>query len=185
MVKRGASIVAVLLTGLCYTPTNAHVVSAAGRDFAYTSTSGGRVTRVWDGDTVVITPPWGRSFTCRLYGIDAPETPGKGVPGQPHGAAAAAKLRKLVLGRDVAVKLTGERSYKRQIGIIMLDGVDVNQEMVRRGYAWAYVRYLRRPYVSDYLGAEQKARQARRGLWRDRNPMPPWEFRRMLRKWRR
>ncbi|MRR39084.1 nuclease, partial [bacterium] len=33
----------------------------------------------------------------------------------------------------------------------------------------------------SYLAAEQEARQAGRGLWRDRNPMPPWEFRRKLR----
>ena len=181
MGKRISLSGAALLAGLFCTLANAYVVSAV----AYTLASGGRVTRVWDGDTVVITPPRGRSFTCRLYGIDAPETSRKGVPGQPYGAAAAAKLRKLVLGRDVEVKLTGEQSYKRQIGIIMLDGVDLNQEMVRRGYAWAYVRYLRRPFASAYLGAEEDARRARRGLWRDRNPMPPWEFRGKLRRDRR
>ncbi|GLI39723.1 thermonuclease family protein [Geobacter hydrogenophilus] len=174
--KRTALIAAALLAGLSGVPAGGDGAAADGRNLA----SGGRVTRVWDGDTVVITPQGGKAYTCRLYGIDAPETPKKGVPGQPYGAAAAAELRRLVLGRNVAVELTGEQSYRRQVGIILLDGVDLNREMARRGYAWAYVRHLRRPHVSAYLGAEQEARQARRGLWRDRNPMPPWEFRRNL-----
>jgi len=171
----GLSVLAVLV-GL--------VVVGAGWDLSLAA--GGRVTRVWDGDTVVIRPAGGgRSYTCRLYGIDAPETPKEGIPGQPYGQAAAAQLRRMVLGREVAVEFTGEQSYGRQVGIIILNGVDLNQEMVRRGYAWAYVRHLRRPHISAYLAAEQEARQARRGVWRDSNPMPPWEFRRKLRRDRR
>jgi len=182
MVKRIGLIVAALVAGVAGVQAGGDGALAAGRDRAIVVNDGGRVTRVWDGDTVVIVPPGRRkSFTCRLYGIDAPETPKRGVPGQPYGAASASELRKLVLGQDVAVELTGEQSYGRQVGIILLNGLDLNREMVRRGYAWAYVRHLRRPHASAYLGAEQEARQARRGLWRDRNPMPPWEFRRKLR----
>ncbi|CAG0971878.1 Thermonuclease [Geobacteraceae bacterium] len=180
--KRIGLIVAALLAGMSGVLAGGVGASAAGRDRADAVVAGGRVTRVWDGDTVVIAPPGrGKSYTCRLYGIDAPETPKKGVPGQPYCVASAAELRKLVLSRDVAVELTGEQSHGRQVGIILLNGVDLNREMVRRGYAWAYVRHLRRPHASAYLGAEQEARQARRGLWLDRNPMPPWEYRRKLR----
>lgn len=182
MVKRIGLIVVVLLAGLTGVLTGGDGASATGHDRAGVVIVGGRVTKVWDGDTVVIAPTrTKKSYTCRLYGIDAPETPKKGVPGQPYGAAAGAELRKLVLGRDVAVELTGEQSHGRQVGIILLNGMDLNREMVRRGYAWAYVRHLRRPHASAYLGAEQEARQARRGLWGERNPMPPWEFRRKLR----
>uniref|UniRef100_A0A831TYE0 Nuclease n=1 Tax=Geobacter metallireducens TaxID=28232 RepID=A0A831TYE0_GEOME len=171
----GLSVLAVLV-GL--------VVVGAG--WGVSLAAGGRVTKVWDGDTVVIRPlGGGRSYTCRLYGIDAPETPKDGIPGQPYGQASAAELRRMALGREVAVEFTGEQSHGRQVGIIFLDGRDLNQEMVRRGYAWAYVRHLRRPHASAYLAAEQEARQAGRGLWRERNPVPPWEFRGKLRKDRR
>lgn len=185
--NRTALIVLAVIAELIIMLPGGGVSSAAGRgqeDFSLASS--GRVARVWDGDTVVIEPVGGGSpYTCRLYGIDAPETPKKGVPGQPYGQASGAELRRFVLRRDVRVKFTGGQSHGRLIGIVLLDGMDMNREMVRRGYAWAYVRHLRRPHASAYLGAEQEARQARRGLWRDYNPTPPWEFRRKLRVGRR
>ncbi|MHC4322172.1 MAG: thermonuclease family protein [Planctomycetota bacterium] len=62
--------------------------------------------------------------------------------------------------------------------IVELDGLDINLEMVKRGYAWAYRKYLKRPYTSDYIEAEKRAREKGLGLWKDNNPVPPWEFRR-------
>lgn len=59
---------------------------------------------------------------------------------------------------------------------------DINQEMVREGFAWAYQRYLDRPYASGYIEAEEQARRERRGLWRQGNPVAPWEFRKGLRR---
>jgi len=53
--------------------------------------------------------------------------------------------------------------------------------MVTEGWAWAYRKYLGRPHSSDYMGAEERARARRLGLWRDANPRPPWEFRKALR----
>lgn len=145
--------------------------------------TGDRVTAVKDGDTVVITPAdGGEPYSCRLYGIDTPETPKRGKPGQPYGEEAAEELKRLVLGRVVTVALTGEKTYNRQVGVLHADGTNVNLEMVRRGYAWAYVQYLRRPHASEYLQAEGEARRERRGLWQEPKPTPPWEFRKRLRQ---
>jgi micrococcal nuclease len=144
----------------------------------------GKVMHVKDGDTVVISPVEGGSFfTCRLYGIDAPETnrPRFGQPGQRYGEEASRELKKLILGETVEVTTTGQKTYKREVCLIRKDGVDINLEMVRMGYAWAYRQYLRRPYASDYIEAEKEARAKRLGLWADPNPTPPWEFRRRLR----
>ena len=81
---------------------------------AVESTLTGKVMKVTDGDTVVINPVKDRSFViCRLYGIDAPETPKytrKGrlkKPGQPYGEEATTALKKMILGRTVQVTLTG------------------------------------------------------------------------------
>jgi len=52
--------------------------------------------------------------------------------------------------------------------------------MVKRGYAWAYRRYLKGPYASEYLEAEKVARASQLGLWEQKNPQPPWEFRKMV-----
>jgi endonuclease YncB( thermonuclease family) len=138
----------------------------------------GEVIRVKDGDTVVVRPELGgEAFTCRLYGIDTPETSKRGKMGQPYGGSATKELKTLILGKLVKAHLTGEQSYKREICIIYDEGVNINLEMVKRGYAWAYRQYLEGPHASEYIDAEREARKQRLGLWKDNNPMPPWEFR--------
>ncbi len=142
----------------------------------------GRVMKVTDGDTVTISPVEGGQFyKCRLYGIDAPETPKPGKPGQPFGEEATKELKTLMLGQDVDVEIRDTDRYKRKVCRISKDGMDVNLEMVKRGYAWAYVHYLKRPHASQYIEAERDARAKRLGLWQQSNPQPPWEFRRLLR----
>lgn len=148
--------------------------------FASYKTLQGKIMQVKDGDTVVVSPVEGGQFlTCRLYGIDAPEIAhgrfGKG--GQPYGEEASKELKGLILGQSVEVTTTGAKTYKREVCIIKRDGQDINLEMVKRGAAWAYKQYLKRPYASDYIDAEKQAREKRLGLWRDNNPTPPWEFR--------
>ena len=67
------------------------------------------------------------------------------------------------------------------IGIIYLDSRNINLEMVKEGWAWAYRQYLARPYASEYIDAERQARTKRLGLWQQANPQPPREFRRRVR----
>lgn len=142
----------------------------------------GKVMQVKDGDTVVISPAdGGQFFVCRLYGIDAPETAKRGKPGQSFGEEAKKELKALVLGQLVDVELTGSKTYNREVCIIRKNGVNINLEMVSRGYAWAYTRYLDRPYASEYIAAEREARRQGLGLWQQSNPTPPWEFRKSLR----
>jgi micrococcal nuclease len=137
-----------------------------------------RVVKVKDGDTVVVAPEGGGSYyTCRLYGIDAPETAKFGKKGQRYGEEATSYLKKLVLGQTVEVTKMGEKTYGRDVCILRKGGLNVNVEMVRAGYAWAYRQYLKRPYASEYSDAEREARERRLGLWHESNPQAPWEFR--------
>jgi micrococcal nuclease len=141
-----------------------------------------KVMKVSDGDTIIVSPiEGGQFFKCRLYGIDAPETAKGRKPGQPYGEEAAKELKHLILGQTVEITLTGAKTYKREVCMVRKEGMDINLEMVKRGYAWAYVRYLKRPYASEYIEAENEARTKRLGLWQDANPQPPWEFRKMTR----
>lgn len=138
----------------------------------------GMVVKVKDGDTVVIAPANGEQyFICRLYGIDAPETPKRDAPGQPYSEEATRELKNLILGQSVEVTTTGTKTYNRKICVIRKESLNVNLEMVKRGYAWAYRAYLKRPHASEYIDAEDDARRHRRGLWQQPNPMPPWEYR--------
>ena len=61
-----------------------------------------------------------------------------------------------------------------------MDGVDANLVQVQRGMAWHYKAYEREQSVTDrkvYADAENEAKVARRGLWADSEPVPPWDFR--------
>ncbi len=144
---------------------------------ASAETVSGMVKAVFDGDTVLLVGNGGR-MKVRLYGIDAPETAKKGKPGQPVAAQSKRVLMYKTMGRVVMVDIQEKDQYGRAVGVVRLAGRDINAEMVAEGMAWAYRRYLSGPYASEYIGLEERARKQRRGLWRDGNPLPPWEFRR-------
>jgi micrococcal nuclease len=86
------------------------------------------------------------------------------------------------LGKKVRLEIIDIDRYRRMVGIVYLDGKNVNEEMVRLGLAWAYRRYLDAPYASEFIGAEEEAREKGLGLWQQPNPVPPWEFRRKTRR---
>jgi endonuclease YncB( thermonuclease family) len=130
------------------------------------------VVGVTDGDTIMILRN-GRHEALRLHGIDAPEM------GQAFGDRAKQFTSGLAFGRSVAVRVTGHDRYGRAIGDVFLpDGRNLNQEVVRAGYAWWYRRYSPDCRLAQL---ETEAREVRRGLWAQRNPSPPWEHRRQQR----
>lgn len=138
----------------------------------------GRVVRVIDGDTVII-DAGSYQVRCRLYGIDAPETPKRGRSGQPYGLEAKKFLEGLILWKIVDFQVTGEKTYNRDVCVIRYgaEKKDVGLEMVANGYAWAYRRYLKPSDYSGYIAAEKEAKEHNMGLWGEPNSIPPWEFR--------
>jgi endonuclease YncB( thermonuclease family) len=127
----------------------------------------GRVVVVADGDTVTVLVDR-TQVRVRLEGIDAPER------GQPFGEASRRSLASLVAARTVEVREHGRDGYGRVLGVVRADGIDANAEQVRRGYAWVFRRYS---HDAHLLALEDEARVARRGLWRDPEPVPPWVWR--------
>ena len=149
----------------------------------------GIVTKVSDGDTINVIDPVGTKLKVRLYGIDAPETEKSNKktgrvskPGQPYGEEAYQALNSKIYRKQVKLEIMAVDQYKRSVGIVYLNGKNINQEMVAEGYAWAYRQYLDRPHASEYIQLEEQARGKRLGLWQQNNPQPPWEFRRSLKK---
>jgi hypothetical protein len=67
----------------------------------------------------------------------------------------------------------------RPLGKVLLEATDINLEMLKAGLAWYYANDSDLPQSDRplYAGAEREARSARRGLWQDESPQPPWEFR--------
>jgi micrococcal nuclease len=145
----------------------------------------GIVKAVYDGDTVLMATRGQSRLKVRLYGIDAPETAKPNAPGQPFGAVARRTLMYKIMGRQVSAEIMDTDQYQRAVAVIRYSGRDINREMVTEGMAWAYRQYLQGPYASEYIGSEENARARHKGLWRDANPLPPWEFRRAEKNSRR
>ena len=140
----------------------------------------GIVRAVYDGDTVLLATRQDNRLKVRLYGIDAPETAKRGMTGQSFADVSKRTLMFKIMGRTIRAEIMDRDQYHRAVGILRYNGRDINRDMVEEGMAWAYRRYLQGPYVSEYIDAEEKARARRKGLWRDANPLPPWEFRHAL-----
>ncbi|MDR2503970.1 MAG: thermonuclease family protein [Deltaproteobacteria bacterium] len=132
----------------------------------------GRVIRVADGDTLTMFSPEREMLKVRLYGVDAPESD------QPGGKEARAFASDLALLHEVEVRTLDTDRYGRSVGMVRLtDGRMLNEELVRAGLAWVYLDYCREIQCVRWLALEKEARAAGRGLWKRKNPVPPWEWR--------
>lgn len=129
----------------------------------------GWVVGVTDGDTIKVLHN-GRAEKIRLYGIDCPEK------GQPYGSKAKHLTSSLAFGKEVNVRVVDVDRYGRTVGeVILPDGRNLSSELVAAGLAWWYRRYA--PHDIILEGLEGEARAAKRGLWADPDPVPPWCYR--------
>ncbi len=124
---------------------------------------------VTDGDAIKIS-----GTKIRLDGIDAPEAKQKCERnGQKWrcGQVATQTLRKLIKGQSVTCKGDITDKYRRLIAVCSANSVDLNGAMVDAGMALAY-----RKYSTQYVPNEQKARQAKKGVWAGEF-VKPWDWR--------
>jgi endonuclease YncB( thermonuclease family) len=139
------------------------VPAALGQGFS------GKVIGVSDGDTITVLKDW-TPVKIRCFGIDCPES------AQDFGSRARSRTSSLAFGQVVTVEPRAIDRYGRTVaGVILPDGRSLNQELVRQGLAWWYRRYA--PHDERLAQLEAEARAAKRGLWSQPNPMPPWEWR--------
>lgn len=134
----------------------------------------GRIVGVIDGDTVDLLTASKDLIRVRLSGIDAPEK------GQPFGQVAKRTLSDIVFDRQVVVDGTKRDRYGRLVGKLLVGGSDANLQIVARGLAWHFKRYEREQPEADrttYAHAEAAARAGHLGLWADRQPVAPWDYR--------
>jgi micrococcal nuclease len=129
----------------------------------------GKVVGISDGDTITVLHN-GRGEKIRLSGIDCPEKR------QPFGTRAKQFTSELAFGKSVSVVPMGRDRYSRTVADVFLpDNRLLNHELVREGLAWWYRRYALENTILEQL--ERDARKAKRGLWADKEPVPPWEWR--------
>ena len=155
---------------------------------ALADTIQGKVIKIADGDTVAIVDESGKKHRVRLAGIDAPEKD------QPYGDVSTQGLVELVSGKTVTIKYEKRDLYKRIVGKILVDPpgevfcmaldclkkIDAGLEQIKSGLAWHYKYYQMEQSEEDrrlYSEAEREARTKLLGLWKDEEPMAPWEWR--------
>lgn len=127
------------------------------------------VVSVGDGDGFV-GELYGDKKEFRIWGIDAPEI------GQPFGLQSRNQLRAMIQGRRVFCRLRGMDRYGRYVAeVISPHWPDVSLAMVEEGWAWWYSRQA--PEWRAGKEAQAAARTARRGLWQQEAPTPPWTWR--------
>ena len=129
----------------------------------------GKVVKIVDGDTIHVLSSKS-TYKIRLSGIDAPER------GQAQGKRAKEHLTQLVAGKQIIAIVESKDRYGRYVAKINCNSQDVCAQMLKAGYAWHYKQYDNNKY---YAELEQEARKARRGLWVDKKPLAPWNYRKM------
>jgi endonuclease YncB( thermonuclease family) len=129
----------------------------------------GQVVSVLDGDTIEVLHNT-HAERIRLNGIDCPEK------GQAYGRRAKQTASELVFGKEVTLQTHGLDKYGRPIADVPLqDGTNVNHTLVKDGWCWWYRKYA--PGNVELEMLEKEAREAKKGLWVDPAPIPPWVYR--------
>jgi len=136
----------------------------------------GKVVSVADGDTITVLDANNTKHKIRLQGIDAPEK------AQAFGQRSKQSLHQLVHSEHVTVEYQKKDKYGRTLGKLLHNGTDVCLEQIKLGMAWHYKQYESEQPKEDrkiYSQAELSARANAIGLWKDKQPSPPWEFRKL------
>jgi endonuclease YncB( thermonuclease family) len=80
----------------------------------------------------------------------------------------------MCIGKEVTIHQTGVDGYQRPIAFVSADGLNLNAEMIRLGFAWHYKKYSASSELTDL---ESEARDAKRGLWVDVEAIEQWAWR--------
>ncbi|MFM1880689.1 MAG: hypothetical protein RLZZ344_923 [Pseudomonadota bacterium] len=137
------------------------------------------LVRVFDGDSMLMRTPNGETIKMRIAGVDAPEK------SQPSADPARDRLERLLKESPLQVTILKKDVYGRWLTSIVVSDRDLGQQLIEEGHAWFFRRYqsdLTAEQRRQYDWAEQKAREDRRGLWAEEQPVAPWEFRQRRRE---
>jgi endonuclease YncB( thermonuclease family) len=129
----------------------------------------GRVVGVTDGDTIKLLTPEKQQIKVRLYGIDAPESK------QAFGARSKQSLSDIAFGKEVKLVTVNTDRYGRTVAWLYVGDINANEAQVRAGMAWWYQAYAK--HETRLRTLQEEAQRAKRGLWADKDPVPPWTWR--------
>jgi len=135
---------------------------------SYAESWSGKVIGISDGDTLTVMHD-NQGVKIRLAEIDCPES------GQPFGQVAKRFISDLCFAKVVVIQPVDVDKYGRIVAnVILPDGYDLSKELLRAGLAWHYKKYSDN---SSLAKLEIEARAAALGLWSQKDPIAPWEWR--------
>jgi micrococcal nuclease len=128
----------------------------------------GKVTKIIDGDSIIVTDAADKEYEVQLEGIDAPEMK------QEFGKEATEGLTKMLKDKPVKITWKSKDNFDRVLAQVYVEKTHINIEMLKAGFAWHFKRYNK---SEELAKAETEAREAKKGLWAKESPMAPWEYR--------
>ncbi|MDU1892742.1 MAG: thermonuclease family protein [Dysgonomonas sp.] len=132
----------------------------------------GLLVRITDGDSVVLLTEDKQQIKVRLDGIDCPEL------GQPFSQKAKQFVGDICKDKEIKVHVTGKDRYKRTLGVLYADTINVNEALLSAGLAWQY-KFNK---SADYAELEQEAKVKKLNIWSESNPVAPWDYRKSKKK---
>ena len=141
------------------------VVSAVGNGNEFK----GKVVEVIDGNTLKVVSTENETYRIVLLGIDCPEL------GQKYGDKARKCLEKLALRKNVTVQLHSKDRWGNYIAVITTtkENLDPRFQLLEEGLAWTSETEPQPELESTRTLAREKGK----GIWKEKQPTPPWEFR--------
>ena len=132
----------------------------------------GKVISIADGDTFTMLLDDKTTVKLRLASIDCPERY------QPYAGKARQFLSDAIFDRQVTVVVDYKDRFGRSVGWVYYNDKNINEALLRAGLAWHFKRYSTDLKLQ---GLEDEAKGKKVGLWQDKNPIPPWDWRRGVR----
>jgi endonuclease YncB( thermonuclease family) len=162
LMKKASLVGAFFVPGIWLSVAQAEVFCRAPTSLAQVE-----VQRVVDGDTVRLKD--GRSV--RMIGLNAPETGKKGRPDEPYAVAARQRLQALVDSSDGRLGLVAGRESKDRYGRTLAhlygaNGENLEARLLAEGLGFQVGVAPNVDLVTCQQAAENSARDARLGLWR-------------------
>lgn len=136
----------------------------------------GKVVKISDGDTMTVLDSLNQQHRIRLHGIDSPEK------GQDYYQVAKDYAGQLCFQKQVEVAILDYDHYKRAIGKIYVDGLEVNLSLLKVGLAWHFTQF---DQSEEYALAEAEAKLNKMNIWSLKTVTAPWEFRKIKRQQQR
>lgn len=130
------------------------------------------VSQIFDGDSFDAQYN-GEKIRIRLYGIDSPEKK------QTYGTQSRKALQEILDNNPLAfVDTLYHDPYGRAVSIVYFEHTNIQEMLLQNGETWVYTQFCDTTICDKWKNLQKQAKKENKGLWQNKNPLPPWQWRR-------